>query len=605
MRQSGAALLAMLAILTLGLCSFVVGALNSAAVSTSVFARERNGAALAEAKSALIGYVAKEVLDLSESLPGRLPCPESPSDAGTANEGRAGSACSPSFPINKTVGRLPWRTLGLSKLVDAANEPLWYAVSPNWVLSTPNPPPIINAGTAGLLTVDGAGGVVAVIIAPGRPLTATPNAAQVAQGCQARAQARNDRAHNPAGGNADYRNYLECENASNPVDNVFATSIADNALNPVSNDQLVTVTAAELLNALQGPLAERLQRTVAPLVREYSSLWPGGAFLPYARPFVAPEANLALNEHCGPLAPAVQVREGLLPLAASSGNCVSDWTDFALTGSVSSLGCASMLPASSNVRCSFRYYRLNALGRFIFGAGAESIDVRIEATAPRAAASFRRPLTTTDLIVPPGVTARSTTLTPRTDGDARLNVVIRVTDANVCDDTRLGVACSLLGAVLTSAHDVGVEVPLLGTPILQGTRLSAAVIASRPPPYNLLGPVAGEPHYWFMRNQWYRYTYYAISGNSSAAAAGGHLTVKGLPPARGAADDKRFVLALMGPAVGGQVRGASATLANYMEGDNGAISAPARAFAYQVYAAGGNDRLATCPFNDGTATPCD
>jgi hypothetical protein len=340
-------------------------------------------------------------------------------------------------------------------------------------------------------------------------------------------------------------------------------------------------------------------------VREYSSLWPGGVFLPYAAPFVAPEANRALNDHCGPMTPALQVREGLLPLAASIGDCASDWTDFAVSGSVTSLGCASLTPESTNVRCSFRYYRLNALARFIFGNGAASTDVTIEATAPRAAASFRRPLSTADIIVPPGVTAQSTTLAPRTDGDARLTLVVRVVDTGVCDDSLLGVACSLLGGALTSAQTVDIDLPLLGIPRLQGTKLSSAVVAARPPPYNLIDPVAGEPHYWFIRNQWYRYTYYAISGNSSAAAAGGNLTVKGLPAARGAADDKRFVLALMGPPVAGQVRGASATLGNYVEGDNLGMGAPARVFAYQVYAAGGNDRLATCPFLDGTATSCD
>jgi hypothetical protein len=605
MRQAGAALLMMMAILAIGMTSFMVAALNQAESNSSAAAQSRNAAVLAEAKSALIGHVVRQVLDLSENIPGRLPCPESPSDAGTANEGRAGSACSPTFPTNKTIGRLPWRTLGVAKLLDSAGEPLWYVVSPNWVLSTPNPPPVINAGTPGQLSVDGVADVVAVIIAPGRPLVLAPTAAQVAQGCQPRAQMRDDRGHNPAGASPDYRNYVECQNASSPIDGVFGTAVADNATNLVINDHLVTVTSRELLNAMQGPLAERMQRTVAPLLREYSGLWPNGTFLPYAAPFVAPEGNLPASAHCGPPAPAPQVQEGLLPIATTFGNCASNWSSFNITGSVTALGCASLLPVSTDVRCSFAYYRLNALGQLVLGAGATATDVTIEATAPRAAASFRRPLAVSDIVVPAGVAVKTATLKPQTDGDARLTLVATISESNVCDDLVLGIVCAAVGGWLTTPQTVEIDFPQLVTPTLQGTKLAPAVRAVRPPPYNLLNPLAGEPHYWFIENEWYRYTYYVVSSTSSAAGAGGHLTIRGFPPANGNASDKRFVLASMGPALAGQVRGSGAALANYIEGDNAATAASPRVFAYQVYAASGNDRIATCPFNDGTASACD
>ena len=605
MRQAGAALLVMMAIIAIGMTSFMVAALNQATVNEGAAAQNRNAAVLAEAKTALIGHVVREVFDLSENIPGRLPCPESPSDAGTANEGRAGSACSPTFPTNKTVGRLPWRTLGIGKLLDSTGEPLWYVVSPNWVLSTPNPPPVLNAGSVGQLSVDGVADVVAIIIAPGRPLVLNPTPTQVAQGCQPRAQVRDDRSHNAGGGNPDYRNYLECQNGSSPIDSQFGTAVADNATNPVVNDHLVTITSREVLNAMQGPLAERMQRTVAPLLREYSSLWPGGTFLPYAAPFEAPERSLSPSAHCGPPAPAPQVQEGLLPVATSFGACASDWNDFGISGSVTSLGCSSLLPASTDVRCSFAYYRLNALGQFLLGEGVTTTEVTIEATAPRAAASFRRPLSVADIAVPAGVTVKTATLKPQTDGDARFTLVATVTGSNLCDDSVLGVVCSVVGGWLTVGQTVFIDFPQLGTPMLQGTKLAPPVRALRAPPYNLLDPVAGEPHYWFMENEWYRYTYYAVSPASSAAGTGGHLTVNGFPRSNGSAYDKRFVLASMGPALAGQARGVGAAVANYIEGDNAATAASPRVFAYQVYAASGNDRIATCPFNDGTATSCD
>jgi hypothetical protein len=145
---------------------------------------------------------------------------------------------------------------------------------------------------------------------------------------------------------------------------------------------------------------------------------------------------------------------------------------------------------------------------------------------------------------------------------------------------------------------------LAATTTLQGTRLSATVLAAHPPPFSLHAPGASAPHYWFMQNQWYRYTYYAVSPAASAAGAGGNFTVNGFPAANGSTNDKRFVLAAMGPATSNQVRGLAATLSQYVEGDNAATAASPRVFAYQVYAVSGNDRVATCPFNDGTANPC-
>jgi hypothetical protein len=151
---------------------------------------------------------------------------------------------------------------------------------------------------------------------------------------------------------------------------------------------------------------------------------------------------------------------------------------------------------------------------------------------------------------------------------------------------------------------VSVQFPQLANSVtLQGTKLSAAVRTAQPPPYDLLSPAAGAPHYWFMQNEWYRYTYYAVAPGTSAAQAGGNLTVKLFPTAYGNNNDKRFVLALVGPPVTGQTRPSTA-VAQYMEGDNAATGASPRQFAYQVFTASGNDRIATCPFGPGSSV-CD
>jgi hypothetical protein len=103
-----------------------------------------------------------------------------------------------------------------------------------------------------------------------------------------------------------------------------------------------------------------------------------------------------------------------------------------------------------------------------------------------------------------------------------------------------------------------------------------------------------------MQNEWYRYTYYAVSQLASRDATGSHFTVNGFPTANGSNNDKRFVLTLMGPTVTGQTRGPAAVIGNYLEGDN-ATTGPTRVFAWTVYGSPGNDRIATCPFTSGAS----
>src|SRR5690242_15022145 len=109
-RQTGVTLLVMAVVIGIGVLTFLVSAINAGTQNETIVVRKRNSEVLAQAKAALIGYVAKEVLDLSERAPGRLPCPEAPSYPGTSNEGVTGGSCDPSFAVLKNIGRLPWRT---------------------------------------------------------------------------------------------------------------------------------------------------------------------------------------------------------------------------------------------------------------------------------------------------------------------------------------------------------------------------------------------------------------------------------------------------------------------------------------------------------------
>lgn len=604
-RQRGAALLLLLVIAIIAFTVAIFRGLGKwdTARTTS---RNVNADALAQAKAAVIGYVAKEALDVTEDVPGRLPCPESAGVAGTTSEGVAAGNCSPTAASQKSLGRLPWRTLGLDKLVDASGEPLWYAVSPGWVITAAGPP-TINPGVSGQLSFDGTGNVVAVIFAPGKPISTNPTAAQIAAGCVARNQARSDRSHvATSAANPDYRDYLECQNAASPIGTTFGVTITGNATNEAINDQAVVITDKEILNAIQGPLAERMQRTVAPLLSEFSDQWISGSkFMPYAVPFSPPEASLAASSHCGPSA-ATQQGEGLLPIAANSGACASLWTGTFTGDGITSNGCDTASP----VNCSFKYYRFNFLGQLVFGlTGVSSTTVTFQGTAPHAAASFRTKTvqSASDISAPGGTTLSNFSIAPQTNGDVGMSVQATVASANICQDSMplLGNACSgLVGLLLGSSSTVSLQFPQLGTPSLTGSKLSTAAKNGHAGPFDLLAPVSGDPHYWFIQNQWYRYTYYAVAPGTTAAQSGGNLTVSLFPSTYGNSNDKRFVLALMGPAVTGQARSATAAMTQYVEGQNALTGGSPRTFAYQVFTVSGNDRIATCPFTSGTSV-CD
>jgi hypothetical protein len=187
------------------------------------------------------------------------------------------------------VGRLPWRTLGLGKLVDAAGEPLWYVVSPGWALPNSTATLTINSDILGQLALDG-DEAVALVIAPGPVMSV-----QAGTGCAAWTQVR------PASGAPDLRNYLECENANSPADTSFVRARPGQSF----NDQVLRISSSDLLPALEAAIAERMQRQIAPAIKNaaytldgsvttqrFSGLPSGNVPLyPYPAPFTDPSAS--------------------------------------------------------------------------------------------------------------------------------------------------------------------------------------------------------------------------------------------------------------------------------------------------------------------------
>ncbi|KAF7598781.1 MAG: hypothetical protein CGU29_10670 [Candidatus Dactylopiibacterium carminicum] len=136
----------------------------------------RSRIVLQEAREALMAYAA-----LEDNSPGSLPCPDQNND-GWAESGIGTNPCNAPH-----IGRLPWKTLGLGRLQDATGECLWYALSPDFRntlqtstrgqtqarLNPETPGAIIHADTS----------VVAVLLAPGRPLSHQQRSAPVGFSC--------------------------------------------------------------------------------------------------------------------------------------------------------------------------------------------------------------------------------------------------------------------------------------------------------------------------------------------------------------------------------------------------------------------------------------
>ena len=108
---------------------------------------------------------------------------------------------------------------------------------------------------------------------------------QAAPGCAARAQSRSALPPN-------VRDYLECENATSPADVNFAGTGPAGSF----NDQVVRITAADVLPAIEAAIAHRIEREITPLVK---AIYAGAAWgtsatnplFPYAAPFSDPATS--------------------------------------------------------------------------------------------------------------------------------------------------------------------------------------------------------------------------------------------------------------------------------------------------------------------------
>jgi hypothetical protein len=526
--QRGMALLAMLVVVVMGASYFLVRAFNSQP-SLAAGQKARNAEVLNLAKQALIGYVARQATMPGENNPGRLPCPEGSAFVGGSNEGIA--APTVGAPTCASIGRLPWRTLGIDKPLDTASEPLWYVVGPAWRLTTSASTLLINSdtpapATAGQITVDGQR-TVALIIAPGAAMNV-----QASGLCAARQQVRN-----PPSPAIDSRDYLECFDAATLT---FTTTDPSTSL----NDQVLRVTVEDVMPAIEAAISDRIGREIVPVLKSVYgtaawSLSSMNPLFPYAAPFTDPGVSTYIG--------ATGTYQGLLPFSSQS-------STFTWNNAIAPTVTASNPP------------QLIGTPACDIGAGDTRARCRCRVSEPCSYSSpgtptqFRMTATTLQNVALGLHQLDSTTIVfrYRPVGGSYTPLPAAASGAFNSD----GTARIFSDGTLTlppGSYEFEFET-YIGpvNPVIVGHSLLD--------PNN---PTTG----WFVRNEWYRLLYYATTPTHTALGAPlpactsgvDCLTVTNVTPTSG----QRAILVLAGRALPGQTRLIGpGTLTNYLEYDN-------------------------------------
>lgn len=222
-RQRGVVFMVMMVILVLGTATFLVSSLNSASIQ---IARDQVTAdALAQAKEALIGDAVSQA---QVNSAGFLRLPDL--GPGISPEGNAAGSFAGNTRDYSVIGKVPWKTLGITPSRDGQGECLWYVVSGRFKNSPKTD--VFNWDTQGQIDViDGSGNLIAsniaaLLVAAGIPLDG-----------QNRALA--DPAYMQCGGNYDVHNYLDSYNNSDAISgevNYFSGS-TNNRVAPNTNNK--------------------------------------------------------------------------------------------------------------------------------------------------------------------------------------------------------------------------------------------------------------------------------------------------------------------------------------------------------------------------------
>jgi hypothetical protein len=529
-------MIAILSLAALMSAYLIASALSPTTAGLASEREQRTMNALREAKAALIAYAANEQWQLYKDpttffQPGALPCPD------RNNDGNSDGALCANGPLFR-IGRLPWKTIGSADLTDATGEQLWYAVSSNFFKSSAN---VINSDMPGLLTVTGtaaSANVVAIVFAPGPP---------VRDATTSQVQDRSAANINTVG------SYLEGF-AQVANDWTFTT----NALpTETLNDRLVVITQAELMAAVEPVVAARIQRDINPLIQQYRAVW--GRY-PFAKSFSAgPPANQA--NYMG----TVNQANGLLPITNAPNTFVWPESDITLTlipaeytsaptinSAVCSSGGSATLTCVVDYCCDFDDRPALQISAILSGPTTSF------ASGPPAA--HVGALTMVDRWGnPAGWSSSSPSFPPTT------SIVVQPKGLLVTFTGRLWNADTTSGRVTITVPGITSYLPI--------TSSNAGPGGVNPNPNGA----------WFVANEWYKQTYYAVApdlligGGGNCGATPPCLTVNNFPAPTA---NKQAILVLAGRSLSSTLR-PNGTLADYLEGANLTAANGTNPFVYQ------------------------
>ncbi len=191
-RQQGAVLLGFTLLMVIAVSTLLLTTLNRHGAFSENAGKDLR--VLSHAREALLGYALSypEVMGDSNLAPGKLPCPDFDGD------GLSDAPCNGND--QSSIGRLPWRTLGIEPLRDSANECLWYAVAGSYKQGNAIEP---SSETDGMLVVENlAGGTIvgstaeqralALVFAPGAQLDGQSRDAPLANQTECGATSNNN-----------------------------------------------------------------------------------------------------------------------------------------------------------------------------------------------------------------------------------------------------------------------------------------------------------------------------------------------------------------------------------------------------------------------------
>ncbi|MDO8207468.1 MAG: hypothetical protein Q7T38_06570 [Gallionella sp.] len=237
-KQQGFALFLIAILLATAAATVTVKALKHRSGNIQI-ARDRITAnALAQAKDALIGRTVSQSLVTSA---GYLNLPDIGSGV-NYSEGNAAGDFSENNADYSVIGKMPWKTLGISPSRNGQGECLWYVVSGRFK-NTPQTG-VFNWDTQGQIDVNDGNGnpiasnVAALLVAPGR------------------LQAGQNRAHDPAdtqyiqcGGNYDTSNYLNSY-FNGSTNNRVALNANNKPFTMTNNDRFLLVTIDDIFRPI-------------------------------------------------------------------------------------------------------------------------------------------------------------------------------------------------------------------------------------------------------------------------------------------------------------------------------------------------------------------